>query len=332
MSLHDGAPSRALSAFRNAPRPGTARRSPVRRLAAAGVVGAAVTATGLVGAVHASAAGSVVVDTCTEQAPSSEFGQPIVAAPEALDAKVKQAALLVFPLQFDRADRARQQFLGTAPVPLGSVTEQDQDFSGPELADALAGRIAELPALDGRGDAVNFHVRNLASVGCIGGAEVPGQPEPRPAPPPEPPAEPPPAQQESASGQPTSRASGSAGSVGGESPAETSSQEPRPAPSATSFTPGPAKRVVPPDYSYVPGSLPPWSKTRFGQAPGQNPAVGDLLAGERKTRQEQVRAAGRAESLPGNPGSRVALPVLVAAIALAGVTSALVRTWVLRRA
>lgn len=326
MSLReDSAVSRALSASSRIPRPG---RRALRRLAAAGLVGSALTASGLVGGVTATAAGPVVVDTCTEEAPSTTFGQPIVAGPDALDAKVKQATLLVFPFQFDRADKARQQFLNTAPVPLGNVTEQDQSFSGTQLADALAPRIASLPALEDKGDTVNWHVRNLAALGCISGADVAGQPEPAPAPPPstQPPADQPPPSQPQP--DPTSQ---QPETTSGTSGPGTAAPDPAPLPSGKSFTPGPAKRVVPPDYAYVPGSLPPWSETRFGQAPGQNPAVGDLLPGDGKARQEQVRAAGSAKPLPADPSSRVALPVLVAAVALAGVTSALVRTWVLRR-
>lgn len=306
-----------------------------RRAAAAGVVGAAVTAVGLAGAGQAAAAEPVVVDTCTGEAASSSFDQPIVAAPEALDAKVKQATLLVFPLQFDRADRARQEFLSTAAASLGTVSEQDQNFSGTQLADALAPRVANLSALDGRGDEVNQHVRNLAALGCISGADVPGQDKPAP-PPPESHPEPEPEPTRSPEPAPETSQEPPAPRPETEQAPQTSLAQPAPTAPLPNAAPPPAARMVPPDYSYVPGSLPPWSKTRFGQAPGMSPDVGDLLeeterAEQKRARQEQVRAAGSAEAMPTDMRNRVALPVLIAAITLAGVTSALVRTWVLRR-
>ncbi len=45
-----------------------------------------------------------------------------------------------------------------------------------------------------------------------------------------------------------------------------------------------------------------------------------------------VQAAGRAEALTPPEGQKIALPVLLAVLALSVVTAALVRTWVLRRA
>lgn len=334
MSVHEaGSATRPLNALRRTPRPG---RRALRRLAAAGIVGSALTASGLVGGVTATASGAVVVETCTGESTSDAFGQPIVAAPEALDAKVEQATLLVYPLQFDRADRARQQFLNTATVSLGSVTEKDQSFAGTTIADALAPRIANLPALGDKADKVNWHVRNMAALGCISGADVTGHAKPAPAPSPSPdePSQPPaqnePPQSDSRSGG--GAASGSTGTSDDGSQAGAATPAPAPMPSDSGFAPPQAERVVPQDYAYVPGKLPPWSKTRFGQVPGHSPAVGDLAQGsDKETRREQVRAAGSAEPLPANPRSRVALPVFVAAIALAGVTSALVRTWVLRR-
>lgn len=334
MSVHEAdSATRTLNALRRTPRPG---RRALRRLAAAGLVGTALTASGLVGGVTATAAGAVVVETCTGESGSDAFGQPIVAAPQALDAKVEQATLLVFPLQFDRADRARQQFLETAPASLGSVTEQDQSFAGTTIADALAPRIADLPALGDKGDKVNWHVRNMAALGCVSGADVAGHAKPAPAPSPSPDEPSQPAEQnrppQSDSRTGGGAASGSTGTSDDGAQAGGTTPAPAPMPTDSGFTPPQAERVVPQDYAYVPGKLPPWSKTRFGQVPGHNPAVGDLTRGTgEETRREQVRAAGSAEPLPANPRSRVALPVFVAAIALAGVTSALVRTWVLRR-
>ncbi|MDR7302178.1 hypothetical protein [Haloactinomyces albus] len=333
-------------AQRNAPsRPGA-----LRRATAAGVVGAAITAGGLAGAGQAAAADPeaadpvavdpVAVDTCTGQAASDSFGQSIVASPEALDAKVEQATLLVFPLQFDRAEQAKKEFLDAAPVSLGSVTEKDQSFSGAQLADALAPRVANLSTLDDKADEVNRHVRNLAALGCISGADVPGQDKPDPSPSPSPKPEPEHGSESATTSaqprttsqkQPTARS----GTPTSKAPADGAAA---PTPLSGTAAPPDARSMVPSDYAYVPGSLPPWSQTRFGRAPGLSPEVGSLLPPEptgeepkRQTRRERIRAVGNAEALPTGKRARIALPVLLAAISLAGVTSALVRTWVLRR-
>ncbi|RCW47073.1 hypothetical protein DFQ14_101417 [Halopolyspora algeriensis] len=319
------------------PRNPLVRPGALRRAAAAGVVGAAVTAGGLAGTGQAAAADPVTVDTCTEQASSDSFGQPIVASPKALDAKVQQATLLVFPLQFDRAERTKNEFLNAAPVSLGTVTDEEQTFSGAQLADALAPRISKLSTLGDRADEVNQHVRNLASLGCLTGVEVPGQDKPEPSPSPSSSPEP-----DRDSAPTTTSAQPRTTSQQPPASSDHPTSEPPPAgstptaPKSGTTAPPAARSMVPSDYAYIPGSLPPWSQTRFGQPPGSSPQVGDLLAtseqdSRKKTRQEQVRAAGSAEALPTDKRERVALPVLIAAIALAGATSALVRTWVLRR-
>lgn len=85
--------------------------------------------------------------------------------------------------------------------------------------------------------------------------------------------------------------------------------------------------AVPPDLRYPPAAALPQQVPDFsvlggsqnpgGQPPGQHP---------------DVRNAGNAEQLAAPaPPDHVQLPMLVAVVALAGVTAALVRTWVLRR-
>jgi hypothetical protein len=66
-----------------------------------------------------------------------------------------------------------------------------------------------------------------------------------------------------------------------------------------------------------------------GQTPGYTPQFGILGTDDQG---DGVHAAGHAEALgPDSGGNKVALPVLLAVLALSGVTAALVRTWVLRR-
>ncbi|MDQ3404043.1 MAG: hypothetical protein M3548_11690 [Actinomycetota bacterium] len=87
------------------------------------------------------------------------------------------------------------------------------------------------------------------------------------------------------------------------------------------------------DYSSLPFAKPglfsPSPATRYGGAvPGYAPQFG-ILGGEGDA--NGVQAAGRADTLGPVEGDRIALPVLLAVLALSGATAALVRTWVLRR-
>ncbi|QUQ70066.1 hypothetical protein [Kutzneria sp. CA-103260] len=82
--------------------------------------------------------------------------------------------------------------------------------------------------------------------------------------------------------------------------------------------------AVPGDFAPSPGVL------YGGNVSGYAPQVGTLSGISSEA--DGVQTAGRAQALPGSgTGSGVAAPVLIAVLALAGVTAALVRTWVLRR-
>lgn len=67
---------------------------------------------------------------------------------------------------------------------------------------------------------------------------------------------------------------------------------------------------------------------------GQN-SLGQGNTGQNSNTSDLVQNAGKAEALDthntGNPGNNVGLPLLVAVLALSGVTASLVRIWVLRR-
>jgi hypothetical protein len=65
-----------------------------------------------------------------------------------------------------------------------------------------------------------------------------------------------------------------------------------------------------------------------GSVSGYTPQFGILGAAN----PDAVQAAGHAEALRPSGGTKIALPVLLAVLALSCVTAALVRTWVLRRA
>ena len=302
---------------------GAGQRKPnplFRRTLATGVAGVELTASSFLGAGIASAAAPALIESCTGTTGSSEYGQPIEASPSALDDKVEQATLLAYPLRFDLAKQARQEFRSTGSVPLGSVTEKTRTFSGETLAGAFASHITSLSTIKEHSDEVNTHVRDLAIVGCLGGARVSGQ-----APPPPPPS----SQPERPTSKPAPSTSPSVGRDHAGSP------PPSPPPSTPDAYPAgtvpAAVNAVPPDWAYLPGTLPPWAQ----QVPGLGPDVGGLRAQppdqRKQARDDEVRAAGNAESMPADVSKRVALPVLIAAIALAIVTAALVRTWVLRR-
>ncbi|MFI9380818.1 hypothetical protein [Kutzneria sp. NPDC052558] len=82
--------------------------------------------------------------------------------------------------------------------------------------------------------------------------------------------------------------------------------------------------AVPGDFAPSPGVL------YGGNVSGYAPQVGTLSGISSEA--DGVQTAGRAQALPGSgTGSGVAAPVLIAVLALACVTAALVRTWVLRR-
>ncbi|MCG8920154.1 hypothetical protein L6E12_30720 [Actinokineospora sp. PR83] len=86
------------------------------------------------------------------------------------------------------------------------------------------------------------------------------------------------------------------------------------------------------DYASLPfakaGLFTPSPGVRYGgSVPGYSPQFGIL--GTEDT--DGVQQAGHAEALDGVGSNRIAVPVLLAVLALSGVTATLVRTWVLRR-
>ncbi|WP_158879574.1 hypothetical protein [Amycolatopsis anabasis] len=91
------------------------------------------------------------------------------------------------------------------------------------------------------------------------------------------------------------------------------------------------------DYSGLPyataGLFAPSPGVRYGgQIPGYAPEFGILgQDGKQSAGNPGIQNAGNAEALPGGAGDGVGFPVLLAVLALSGVSAALVRTWVLRK-
>jgi hypothetical protein len=86
------------------------------------------------------------------------------------------------------------------------------------------------------------------------------------------------------------------------------------------------------DYSSIPFARPglfaPSPGVRYGgSVSGYTPQFGILPSDP-----DGVQTAGHADALGTPSSTKIALPVLLAVFALSGVTAALVRTWVLRRA
>ncbi|CAM06508.1 hypothetical protein A8924_0337 [Saccharopolyspora erythraea NRRL 2338] len=296
-----------------------------RRGAAAGLVGLAITASTFLGAGTAAAADTLVVDRSLAVV-DAVVGQSVALSPSTMDLKVREAVLLAMPLDFGAAADAVERFRELPPIPLGTAGEGRTFYSGGDIARAAKPRIAQLGLPEDKVDAVSWHFGNLVSIGnaVTVNAEAPEEPPPPPppAPAPDPQPAPPPPQ-----------------TVPSETPTSDDVQAPPPGaplPPEAYAAQGAAApyRAVPGNYSYVPGSLPPWA--RYGQVPGFTPDVGTLTRPwaeqqQKQREQEQVRAVGNAEALPTTGGDRVALPVLLAAVSIAGLTAALVRTWVLRR-
>lgn len=77
------------------------------------------------------------------------------------------------------------------------------------------------------------------------------------------------------------------------------------------------------------GLFSPTPGAQYGSSvPGYSPQFG-ILGGD--GRPDGIEAAGHAEALDAPSGDQIALPILLAVLALSGVTAALVRRWVLRR-
>ncbi|MDA3630344.1 hypothetical protein OU415_33300 [Saccharopolyspora sp. WRP15-2] len=285
----------------------------------AGIVGLALTASTFLGAGTAQAADTLVVDKALAVV-DAEAGQPIAVAPSTLDFKVREAVLLAMPLAFGPAKDASERFAALSPIPIGTASEGSTFYSGKDIAEAAGSQLSEIGLPADKVDSVRTHFTNLVSIGNAVTVRVPKHEEPPPPPPssekPAPPPDP------------------------------TPDQTPPPAPSPELPPPAPAlpqpggaptaMSVLPPDLR---GSALTWAQGSYGKAPGMTPNIGDLVQQARhaqeqqqaREQQDEVRAAGKAEALPTEVTERVAVPVLLASVALAVATAALVRSWVLRR-
>ncbi|WP_253777182.1 hypothetical protein [Goodfellowiella coeruleoviolacea] len=294
-------------------------------------------------------------------------GQPVALSPSAVLRPVVDVLTAVPLLGPPLAEPFRQAFTALPPIPIGAVPTGTGYITGGEIATRVTAELAKLPLLGPVLGGVVSGVRQALTAGCgvtvsvvngvaapvqegakalaeagqqPGGGQQPGSHQPGTPTPPaphQPPAGQAPDQQR---------------------PGEQGQQDPGGA--ARTDTPAQALGGVPPgdfalydpdqvgrlganfgrvplrDYSLLPfaepGEFAPSPGVRYGQVPGYAPQYG-VLDGAGSAGQDP-HAAGNATALAEPPGDSrgIALPTLLAVLALAGVTGGLVRSWVLARA
>lgn len=311
---------------------------PLRKPAAAGVIGMAITASTLLGAGSAAAepdastAEPAVANHSVAILDATE-GQEIAVATSTMDTKLRTALLIAMPLQSDEAEAAVDAFREQPPVTVATATDGTEVIGGSEIAEAAEPLLSELGLPEDKVDEAATHFNNLVSVGnsvtVRGVAPEPPPEEEKPAPPPSEEVPPPPPEQPPSNEVPSPEQPAP--------PPEPAPSDPGSAVPPPPSAPMPSPKSVPlpsTELMSVPQDLPAWSDAQFGQVPGFESESGRLGEGSQEpTQQDQaVRDVGKAEAVSADSADRVAMPMLLAAVSIAGVTAALVRRWVLRRA
>lgn len=297
-----------------------------RRVMAAMAFGVFVSITCLLGSgggATAAAPDPIVLGSCATSVQGVP-GQPVSLSPQAVTGIVTDAVRAVPVLGPPAAEGVAATLASLPPIPIGTVGTGTGQISGATIATAV---IAALPALAPvLADAVRASLTSACEVvvqsvntatAPKGDGSVPGSPGQAPGGQTNPgPAAPPAAQSPPAAGTASTPTV-----LGGAPPNRLTLYDPR------LWT----ARSPMADYSSIPfaspGSYAPSPAVRYGgSVPGYNPGFG------LPDTDTEIHKAGRAEAL-GLPGSdQVAVPMLLAVLALSGVTAALVRVWVLRRA
>jgi hypothetical protein len=328
----------------------------MRGFVAAAALALGMSVTGLLSSGSASAADPIVVGDCSTTV-QGEPGTPLAMSPTAvLDPvlNVVRAVPLVGPGLVSQV-RARVSSMGN--VPLGALPSADTSISGGTIAAAAVPRIRSaiqgIPLIGGVLGTIVGGVQGALSSGCgivvdvtnkvaapvqdgakavgdaseqvVGGIIPGGGGGTGPGP-----------------GNPGSEIPGGGSGPGGGNPGTGMPGANQPPLGGV----GPGEwSLYPPgvwsygrwpmaDYGSVPfaqaGLYSPAPGVRYGGGvPGYTPQFG-ILGTDKPG--DGVQAAGRAEALTPTGGQKIALPVLLAVLALSVVTAALVRTWVLRRA
>lgn len=324
-------------------------RRRVRSVAAAVAFVLATLTTGLVaGSGTATAAEPIVIGSCATSVKGTP-GQPVSLAPAAVLGVVTNVIRAV-PGGFLIADTAGRLFAALPPIPIGAVPNGTGYITGGTIANAVTAQVAKIPALGPILSKVTVGVQSQLTALCgvtVTGANAVAAP----------------VQDGTKAVADASEAvteaivPGAPGGPGtggnpGTNPGTGGGQE-----GAKPGMPAPNQQPVgglPPlgldlyqngfsgfgrwpmaDYSNIPyaqaGLWAPSPGVRYGGGvPGYSPEFGILGTDGRQD--DGVSVAGRAEAITPPAAQRVEFPVLLAVLFLSGVTAALVRTWVLRRA
>lgn len=305
----------------------------------------------LAGSGTATAAEPIVVGDCSSSVQGAP-GQPVSLAPAAVLGVVTDAVRAVPLLGPPLAGTANQVFAALPPIPIGALPNGTGYITGGTIATAVVTEVKKIPLLGPVLGTVVTTVQSQLTALCgvtvtgVNGAAAqvqdgvgaladaseqatgglvptpPGAPQSPPGP-----------------GAPDSpgRPDDGGGPAGMPGPNQPPLGSGLPGPGFDLYQPGLWNfgRSPMADYSSIPFARPglfaPSPGVRYGGGvPGYSPEFGIL--GADTPPDDGVSVAGRAEALTPPEGERIALPVLLAVLALSCVTAALVRTWVLRRA
>jgi hypothetical protein len=300
----------------------------------------------LAGSGTAVAAEPIVIGSCATSVQGAP-GQPVSLAPAAVLGIVTDAVRAVPILGPPLAGAANQAFAALPPIPIGALPNGTGYITGGTIANAVTAELRKIPLLGGIIATVVSGVQQQLTALCgvtvtgVNGAAAPVQDGAKAV------AD----ASEAAVGQAvpgagggTPGTGGNPGSKPGTTPGGGSGGSPAPNQPVTGGTNDLGLQLYQQglwdfgrspmaDYSNIPfARAGMWAASpgvRYGGGvPGYSPEFG--IVGD--TTDDGVSVAGRAEALSPPKNQRVEFPVLLAVLALSGVTAALVRTWVLRRA
>lgn len=326
-------------------------RRRVKGFAAALALVVSGTVTGLLaGSANAAAAPPIVIGDCSTTVQGTP-GQPVALSPSAVLGVVVDAVRAVPVLGPPLAGAARDAFAALPPIPIGALPTGTGHITGGTIAAAVTAQLRQIPLLGPVLGTVVGSVQNTLTSMCgvtvtgVNAAAAPVQDGAKSV--------------ADASEQATGGLAGRSPGPGGGDPGTGGPSTGAPGGggdgggSGSPTMPGPNQPVLggapttgldlsrflwtgrsPMSlYGSIPFARPglfvPSPGVRYGGGvSGYTPQFGILGADD----EDGVQAAGHAEALRPPGGNKIALPVLLAVFALSGVTAALVRTWVLRRA
>lgn len=303
----------------------------------------------LAGGGTATAAEPIVIGDCSVSVQGTP-GQPVSIAPGAVLGIVTDAVRAVPILGPPLAATAKQAFAALPPIPIGALPTGTGYITGGTIANAVVAELNKIPLLGPVLGSVVSTVQTQLTQLCgvtvtgVNAAAAPVQDGTAAV------AD----ASEAAVGQITGQTGGTPGSPGS-NPGSSGSGGTTPG-STGGGTTAPTSPVVGglgglgldlyqgglwnygrspmADYSNIPfaraGLWAPSPGVRYGgSVPGYSPEFG--IVGDTPP-DDGISVAGRAEALSPPKNQRVEFPVLLAVLFLSGVTAALVRTWVLRKA